>query len=210
MKKIVFCNVKIYKPVESHRYKVNGNSTIEYKGKVAYPINGVLARTLKSGDDVKVVLLKKNVNKDDVNDNSEKNLNKFKSELKRINKNIGANIEYKTLYTPHDESREVQETLLREMIDELVDGAHIYADITYGPKSLPIIVFSVLNFAEKFFNAEIKNIVYGKVDHHENDKTSNPELFDMTALFYLNSIANTMECKDGKAAKKLLDIILSE
>jgi hypothetical protein len=32
----------------------------------------------------------------------------------------------------------------------------------------------------------------------------------MTALFYLNSIANTMECENGEAAKKLLETILSE
>jgi hypothetical protein len=71
-------------------------------------------------------------------------------------------------------------------------------------------VFSVLNFAEKFFKAEIKNIVYGKVDFDRNGIPFNPELFDMTALFYLNSIANTIECKDGEAVNKLLDTILSE
>ncbi|MDR2201760.1 MAG: hypothetical protein LBP26_03220 [Clostridiales bacterium] len=38
------------------RYKVSGNSTIEYDGEVIFPINGVLARTLKKDDEVKVVL----------------------------------------------------------------------------------------------------------------------------------------------------------
>jgi hypothetical protein len=52
--------------------------------------------------------------------------------------------------------------------------------------------------------------VYGKVDFDSDDKPINHEIFDMTALFYLNFIANTMECKDGEAAKKLLDTILSE
>lgn len=206
MKKIVFCNIMMKDKLDRQRYKVSGNSTIEFDGEVAFPINGVLARTLKKGDDVKVILLKK----DDIGGNSGKNTGEFMSELDRINANIGAKIEYKILSTPHDESREVQEKLLKDMVAELETGAAVYADITFGTKSLPIIVFSVLNFAEKFFKAEIKNIVYGKVDFDKDNKAVNPELFDMTALFYLNSIANTMECKDGEAAKKLLDTLLSE
>ena len=95
------------------------------------------------------------------------------------------------------------------MVDELTDGAAIYADITYGTKSMPIIVFSVLNFAEKFFNADIKNIVYGKVDFDTNNNPINPELFDMTPLFYLNSLANTFACNDSDQAKKLLASILA-
>jgi hypothetical protein len=189
--------------IDRFRYKVNGNSAIEYNGEVIFPINGVLASTLKKGEEVKIVLLKK----EDIAGNSGKNTGEFMSELDKINANIGAKIEYKILSTPHDESREVQEKLLKEMVNELVMGVEVYADITYGTKSLPIIVFSVLNFAEKFFKAEIKNIVYGKVDFDKDNKPVNPELFDMTALFYLNSIANTIECKDGEAAKKLLDTI---
>ena len=206
MKKIVFCNIMMKERLDRFRYKVSGNSTIEYDGEVIFPVNGVLARTLKKGDNVKVVLLKK----EDIHGHSGNNCGAFMSELDKINVSIGAKIEYKILSTPHDESREVQEKLLKEMVVELETGAAVYADITFGTKSLPIIVFSVLNFAEKFFKAEIKNIVYGKVDFDKDNKAFNPELFDMTALFYLNSIANTMECKDGEAAKKLLDTILSE
>jgi len=206
MKKIVFCNIMMKERLDRFRYKVSGNSTIEYDGEVIFPINGVLARTLKKGDEVKVVLLKK----EDIVGNSGKNTGEFMSELDRISATIGAKIEYKILSTPHDESREIQEKLLKEMVGELVEGAAVYADITFGTKSLPIIVFSVLNFAEKFFKAEIKNIVYGKVDFDKDNNPVKPELFDMTALFYLNSIASTMECKDGAAAKKLLDTILSE
>jgi hypothetical protein len=190
--------------LDRFRYKVSGNSTIEFDGEVIFPINGVLAKTLNKDDSVHVVLLKK----DDINNNSDRNAGEFRDELNIINKDIGAAIDYKVLSTPHDESRAIQEKLLKEMVDELTDGAAVYADITYGTKSMPIIVFSVLNFAEKFFNAEIKNIVYGKVDFDKNNNPINPELFDMTPLFYLNSLANTMECKDSGQAKKLLASIL--
>lgn len=206
MKKIVFCDIMMKENVDCFRYEVKGNSTIEYEGEVIFPINGVLARTLKKGDDLKVVLLKK----EDIYGNSGNNCGLYISELDKINMGIGAKIQYKILSTPHDESREVQEKLFKEMVEELKEGAAIYADITYGTKSLPIIVFSVLSFAEKFFKAEIKNVVYGKVDFDKENRPINPELFDMTALFYLNSLSNNMECKDGESAKKMLDKILSE
>ncbi|MCK9576074.1 MAG: TM1812 family CRISPR-associated protein [Clostridia bacterium] len=211
MKKIVLCNIMMKAEFYPFKYKVDGNSTIEYDGKVVFPINGVLAKTLKKGDCVKVILLKK----EDLDRNSEKNVGEFKSELDRINTEIGAEIEYKILSTPHNESRLVQERLLKDIIAEFSDNAAIYADITYGTKSMPIIIFSALNFAEKFFKADIKNIIYGKVDFVKDKTTGktnaqNPELFDMTALFYLNSIANTMTCKTSEQAVKLFNSILSE
>ena len=206
MNKIVFCNIMMKGRLDRFCYKVAGNKTIEYDGEVIFPVNGVLARTLKKGDEVKIVLLKK----EDIDGNSAKNTGEYMSELNRINADIGAKIEYKVLSAPHNESREVQEKLFKELIGELADGADIYADITYGTKSLPIIVFSVLNFASRFFRADIKNIVYGKVDFDNNNRPFNPELFDMTALFYLNSIANTMECNDSESAKKILNNILAD
>ncbi|MFP3041066.1 hypothetical protein LQZ19_04490 [Treponema primitia] len=205
MKKIIICNIMMKNRLDHFRYKVSGNSTIEFDGEVIFPINGVLARTLNKNDEVKVVLLKK----EDINGNSDRNVGEFMRELNLINKDIGSVIDYKVLSTPHNESREIQEKLLKDIVDEFTDNAAVYADITYGTKSLPIIVFSVLNFVEKFFKADIKNIVYGKVDFDKNGIPINPELFDMTPLFYLNSIANTMECKDSDQAKKLLDSILT-
>jgi hypothetical protein len=188
------------------KYKVSGNSTIEYNGEVVFPINGVLAKTLKRDDDIKVVLLKK----DGIHGNGDINVGEYMKELNTINQGIGAQIDYKVLSIPHDESRQIQEKLFKDMINEIGEGVQVYSDITYGPKSLPVIAFSAFNFAEKFLKADIKHIVYGKVDYDDKGNQINPELFDMTALFYLNSIASTMECKSASEAKKLLDTILSE
>jgi hypothetical protein len=206
MKKIVFCNIMMKGRLNALRYSVSGNSTIEYDGEVIFPINGILARTLKKDDNVKVVLLKK----EDIDGNSDRNIGEYKKELDRLNSSIGAKIAYKILSTPHNESREIQEKLFKEILDEFAEGAAVYADITYGTKSLPIIMFSALNFAERFLKADIKNIIYGKVDFGKDDIPRNPELFDMSALFYLNSIVNTIECTDGNSAIKILDAILSK
>ena len=43
------------------------------------------------------------------------------------------------------------------MISVLEKDAEIYADITFGQKPIPMLLICVLTFAEKFFNAYIKN-----------------------------------------------------
>lgn len=210
MKKIVFSNLPMKKELNKFKYSVYGNDTIEYEGEVIFPVNSVLARTMKKGDKIKVVLL----SKDDIEGNSAINAGIFQKELNNINRSIGADIEYITLATPFEETRAVHETLLRDMVDKLENGAEIIGDVTYGPKPLPIIMFAVMNFAEKFFSAKIKNIVYGKVDFVDDGsgtgktKPVNSVLYDLTPLYYLNSVTNAMEYKTSEEAVKALDVLL--
>lgn len=209
MNKIIFSNLPMKKELNKFKYKVNGNTSIEYDGEVIFPVNSVLARTMKKGDKIKVVLLSKN----DIEGNCAINAGIFQKELNEINRNIGADIEYVILATPFEETRDIHETLLRDMIDKLVDNAEIIGDITYGPKPLPIIMFSVMSFAEKFFNCKIENIVYGKVDFiaEEGDRTKpvNPVLYDLTPLYYLSSVIDSIECKSSEEAVKALDVLLT-
>jgi hypothetical protein len=43
--------------VDRHHYPVNGNKSIEYEGAVSFPINAVLAKTLKKGEKGTVIFL---------------------------------------------------------------------------------------------------------------------------------------------------------
>lgn len=201
--KIVFSDLPMKKELHALNYKVDGNETIKYDGEVIFPVNAVLAKSMKKGEKVKVVLL----SKVDIEGNSAINAGIFQKELNEINRGIGADIEYITIATPFEETRDVHETLLKDMVSKLENGAEIIGDVTYGPKPLPIIMFAVMNFAEKFFSAEIKNIVYGKVDF-VGGKPVNPVLYDLTPLYYINSLTNTMEYKSSDEAVKALNLLL--
>lgn len=206
--KIVFSNLPMKKQLNKFRYSVDGNTQIAYDGEVIFPINSVLAKVLKKDERVKVVLLKKQ----DIEGNSDINAGEFMRELNLFNQNIGATIEYKILDLPFVETKDTHEQTLRRMVDELEEKAELYCDITYGPKPLPIVLFSVLNFAEKFFGCKIENIVYGKVDFltKGDGKTypANPVLFDVTSLYYLNAFTNSIECASVEEAKKMLTELL--
>ena len=120
-----------------------------------------------------------------------------------INANIGAKIEYVDVVAPFKETSDIVESRFNQIIHTLKEGCTILADMTYGPKTLTPVIFFALGFAEKFFDAEISHIVYGKTSFDIN-KTPD-ELYDVTPLFYLNSLTSVMNAPDGKTALARLD-----
>ena len=207
MKKIIFADIpmKELSAKDKQCFSGTGNAGCFYSGSVIFPINAVLSEKLKKDDDVKVVLLKTVSEKG----NSGVNAGIFQQELDEINSKIGAKITYETIDSDFVETKKNHEKRLRAMLSKIEEGAEIFVDITFGPKPLPMVMMCVLNFAEKFFDADVKKIVYGKVDFvkHEDGKSypENPELYDVTSLYYLNNLVGAMEAPSGDDALKSLD-----
>lgn len=201
MKKIVFCNIPFKKEVLKLKYHTT-NKLFKSDKEFVYPINAALANILKEGDDVKIVLMGKNIQDGCV----EANIKIFKEEFDSLNiKNI--NVEYVELLSDFEETKSANDNLLKQLINQVEEESTIYTDITYGPKSLPIIMFSVLKFVDKFADATIENIIYGKVEFAQGC-VRNPEIYDMMDLFYLNSITDKMSNSSFDSAKRSLEILL--
>lgn len=208
--KIIYCTIPMKSNLDKGVYKVYGNSKIENDREVIFPINSVLEKSLTKGEKVKVVLLAKL----DINDNYINNIKAYKDELELINNGIGAEISYEVIKTPFNEGNPtVHSQILKDMIGALEKDCEVYCDITYGPKSTPILLMNVLTFAEKFYNAEVKDIVYGQADFvvNEDGKSvpTNRTLCNLRSLYYINSITNTLQCNDDEEAKKILDVLLN-
>jgi hypothetical protein len=201
MKKIVFCNMVVSNKPSPLKYETD-NKDLAYDKPVMFYINGVLANKLHNDDDVKVVLL---LNETALA-NSLDHVRKYEAELNEINQNIGAKIEYKTITAPREEIRQNQADLFKNIINEIDDNSQIYADITFGTKSMPIILFSALQFADKAFNADIKNIIYGSAEFKDN-KAVGVKLYEVTSLFYLSAISSKIEYKNTKNAKEILNAL---
>ena len=97
---------------------------------------------------------------------------------------------------------------MSKIVDEIEDNSHIICDTTYGPKDLPIVLFSVLNFAEKYLKCDIDNILYGQATFVDG-KPTDTKLCDMSPLYYLNSVTNTIRCDDPNKAREMLKNLLS-
>ncbi len=219
MKKIVFATIPMQKQEgegwdpEGFVYKCNDNKNIEYDKKVRFAINGFLAKTLSEDDDVKIVQI---VVHDDTHpkftDTSELNARIQKAELEKLNENIGAKkINFKKIVTDFEESGRTIEKRFQELIGELEEDCEVFLDMTFGPKTLVPVFFYVCSFAEKFFDADIKNILYNKINFDDNHHplADSCEIYDVTSLFYLNSLTSVMEAPDGKTALERLNKFLS-
>lgn len=207
MKKIIFVDIPMRGLFETSKqcYANTGNTICKYTEKVWFPINAILAGKLKKEDEVKIVLLITNTEKD----NSLINVQKFKDELNQINESIKAKISYEIIESTFEETKDVHEKRIRDMISKIENDSEIYADITFGTKPLPMLLMCVLTFAEKFCNADIKKIIYGKVEFvkHSDGKIylENPAIYDVTSLYYLNNLVGSMVAPSCLEAQKTLD-----
>lgn len=198
--KIVFSTIPM-QVVNPAVYKSEDNKAIEYEEEVRFPINALLAKTLKKDDEVKVVRI---VTEGKV---SEENVKHQQEELDKINESIGAKITFTEVREMFKETSDIVQSRFRQIVGQLEKDCEIYADMTYGPKTLTPVLFYALGFAEKFFDADVKNIVYGKIEFSEKKESNanTAQLFDVTALYYLNSLTNVMSAPDGKTALERLD-----
>lgn len=204
MKKIIFCDIPMKSNLKAMVYKGTGNVNTCSDKPVIYPINAVLADTIKKDDEIKVILLRT----ENLTENNQKNSDLFIQELNSINLDIGAKITYEVLDSEFKETKDNHELRLKQMIDKIEDCSELFADITFGPKPLPMILMCVLSFAEKFLKCDVKSVVYGKVNF-TGENISNPELYDVTSLYYMNNLTNSMVAKDGTEARKTLDAFFS-
>ena len=137
-----------------------------------------------------------------------KNITGCIEELMAVSESTGAKIDYKIIDTEFSETQATHDNLLLSIVDEMEENTHVIADITYGPKDLPIVLFTAMNFAEKFLNCEIDNIVYGQATFVDGNAV-NTKICDMIPLYYLNSVANTVQCSSPDKEKQLLKSLLS-
>lgn len=204
MKRLIICSIPMKKEVERTVYASDDLSLPVSDKPYMYPVNSFLSQKAEGSDEYKVLLLAKN----DGNPYYEKNAEDFKKELGDVFASVGAKAEFVMIDTAFSKEKEIPEQLMGRIVDEIEVGDHIMADITYGPKELPIVIFSALGFAEKFLECDIDNIVYGKADFEEG-KVVRTEIWDMSPLYYLSSVTNTIQCDDPEKARKMLKSLLS-
>ncbi len=207
MKKIVICNVPMRNNTQIKKgiYQSDDRSIPVSDWAVKYPVNALLECTTLPTDMIKAILLVKR----DSKEYFKKNLEECIAEMTAAVQKCGASIEFHTIYSDFEETKSVHDTLLLDIIDELENNSHVIADITYGPKDLPIVLFTALNFAERFLGCEVDNIVYGQAEFDDAGNAECLRIRDMVPLYYLNFAANTIQCNSAEDSKKVLKTLLS-
>jgi len=204
--KVVICTMPMRAPneVKPVVYPVDGNKALEYNKPVRSPINAVLAKTLKKGEELKVIYIMTTGK----NSHCEENKAIFIKELKDINAEIGAVLNDDTFDSVEIEFLATKQTynkLITDLIKKIPEDAELYVDITYGFKPEIISLFCALRFVEEFHEAIVEYFIYGKAEFNKETRNLEDQLiFDITSLYYLFKLIGSMGGAEPEKASNIL------
>lgn len=165
-------------------YKNPGDSPLLNYGETRFPIVAVIANSVQKGEAIQVYGIKPE------HDNPKHWEQELRKELDILAEKIGFSYELAPINTPMSETVDNHLALFKKLIDTTADNDRIYADITFGTKPIPIVMLMFMNYAYKYReNTMIESIVYGQ----RNNLTGESALYDVSALFYMNSTVNRLD-----------------
>ena len=203
MKRTVIVNIPMTINVQKVVYGINPEGVKGSARAVSFPIVSYLEANIRAADEINFVLIAQRSS----HSKSEANIELLKEEVGEVNEAIGAKISYDIIYSEFLEERSVHERLMNEIVKRIEDGASLLVDMTFGSKDVPIVEFSALNFAEKFLHCQVDRIIYGQGIFNEEQKIVDAKLCDLSPLYSLNSLTNTLGVTDSARARQMLDKI---
>lgn len=157
-----------------------------------FPIVQVIRDTFEPGDTVRLLAIRQE------NADTARNYQRLLEELAQL----GITEEQvEPVPLPEDQRPETLIGLCRELVDALPQVTRVYACITYGSKSIPVVTLTALTCAEATHTElEVGGVYYGEV-RRENGKVVGARLYEMSALYQLAGLVGTM--RDSKTAEEV-------
>lgn len=157
-----------------------------------FPIVQVMRDTLEPGDTVRLLAIRQE------NADTARNYQRLLEELAQLGI---AKEQVEPVPLPEDQRPETLIGLCRDLVDALPQVTRVYACITYGSKSIPVVTLTALSCAEATHTElEVGGVYYGEV-RRENGKVVGARLYEMSALYQLAGLVGTM--RDSKTAEEV-------
>lgn len=157
-----------------------------------FPIVQVIRDTLEPGDTVRLLAIRQE------NADTARNYQRLLEELAQLGI---AKEQVEPVPLPEDQRPETLIGLCRDLVDALPQVTRVYACITYGSKSIPVVTLTALSCAEATHTElEVGGVYYGEVKR-ENGKVVGARLYEMSALYQLAGLVGTM--RDSKTAEEV-------
>ena len=157
-----------------------------------FPSGQVLRDTPEPGDTVRLLAIRQE------NADTARNYQRLLEELAQLGI---AEAQVEPVPLPEDQRPETLIGLCRDLVDALPQVTRVYACITYGSKSIPVVTLTALSCAEATHTElEVGGVYYGEVKR-ENGKVVGARLYEMSALYQLAGLVGTM--RDSKTAEEV-------
>ncbi len=194
MRKVFLSTISMQK-VEAFVY-----ASEEYKksSATAFPITILLENNCQKGDEAAMLTIVTEGGGDNI---AEANYGDFRRQVLAIAERQGIRLELIKVGMSARSNSDSHRRLYAALLEKLQDGDEIHADITYGFKSTPIVIFAAMNQAYQLKpDIDVAEIMYGNLYNGSREKT--PELFDVTSLFYLNSLSGILGAMEDNGVHK--------
>ena len=148
----------------------------------SFPILLPISRTAEKDELINITLL--------ISENSSVSSGNFlrlMMELKELADDVGFKYDLTEIRIAGEETPEKQKRVFEALIETLGDGESLYADITFGHKAMPLIVFTALSFCYKLCrNAEVNAVIYA------DNSGETAVLHDISKLFFMESVIHSV------------------
>ena len=182
----VFISTVSMQNVKEYKYK---SDVYPESSATAYPITISFENNCNKGDKALMLTIVTHTEEKNI---AEGNYVTLTNQVRGLAEKIGVDVEFVEVPMSPAVKQDSPQKLYKNLISALKDDDEIYADITYGFKYNPIVIFAALNYAyQTKSGVDIQEICYGNLfDGTPVKQEPKPELFDVTSLFYMNSISN--------------------
>ena len=183
----------------------------ELSEKTSYPIIPVMEATVDKTDDVEVLLLMRvpSERMDDqaveVRQHVKYNLDKLLDELKNLfeEKAMAGTPKIRVVEIPEDESNANMLLVFNELRKLIPDNVTLSCDVTYGNKSLVILLFNLIRYCNQNRNEfYVDRLVYGDTDWTLEEGIAT--IYDQSFEFIIDEVITASLIKGDDALDKAL------
>ena len=206
MRKVFLSNIVLVSLVPTKYFSddlnLNGKN---YKFPLSYLINS----EVKAKDEVVIITgVEKSVNG---KNRAEEYYALYKNEIEEILKERDVNIKFIEIWQKNKFDSLTFNEFFKEIADNIHDNDILYADITFGMKPYTISLFVALSYITKAaVNVDLDTIIYaGRYNGTDEIKDINcSQIYDLTGLFYLNSLSGRAVQGQREELDNLLKFII--
>lgn len=174
----------------SYLYHAVGNSRLQMKEKISFPILTAVKGYLQPREEAQVIALTAET------EDGKRNLQVLKEQLEDLCEKKGCDVP-EIVEVPLGEGDEVGTHVdtFQKLIDRVDDDDELFACVTYGTKPLSQVVLMAVQYAYRIkTNTSIGCIVYGSIDRSQSNASDEwtGAVYDETALIQLDEIVRLL------------------
>ena len=174
-----------------------------------FPLSYLIKNEVKTNDEVVIITgVEKSVNG---KNRAEEYYALYKNEIEEILKGRDVNIKFIEIWQKNKFDSLTFNEFFKEIADNIHDNDILYADITFGMKPYTISLFVALSYITKAaVNVDLDTIIYaGRYNGTDEIKDINcSQIYDLTGLFYLNSLSGRAVQGQREELDNLLKFII--